>query len=323
MTVSLQAIRVDKLVETLTRTAREHGPAAFSSSLSAEDMVITDVILTAGLDIEIFTIDTGRLHERNAGARSTAFGEDTDTTFESTRRRPLRLRRMSDSTDAMRSTGRSSSGASAAICARSSRSSARSPANAPGSPACARWPERESILRGFSSTRLYGVIKFNPLAQWSEAAVWDYLREHDVPFNRLYDHGYRSIGCAPCTRPTLPNEDVRAGRWWWEQGATKECGLHLGRAGPTRPRAGRSHEYGRVTLKSSGPRGPHGSTSTGSSPRPYTSCAKSPPNARTRCCSSPAARIPPCCCGWPKRHFARAASRFRCCMSIPAITFPR
>ena len=71
-----------------------------------------------------------------------------------------------------------------------------------------------------------GMVKINPLAAWTDAQVWDYLRAHDVPHNPLYDQGYTSIGCAPCTRPTAPGEDPRAGRWWWEQHATKECGIH-------------------------------------------------------------------------------------------------
>src|SRR5258708_33821240 len=73
----------------------------------------------------------------------------------------------------------------------------------------------------------HGIEKFNPLAAWSEAEVWHYLGEHGVPYNRLYDQGYRSIGCAPCTRSVQPGEDIRAGRWWSEQPETKECGLHL------------------------------------------------------------------------------------------------
>ncbi|MCD6029465.1 MAG: phosphoadenylyl-sulfate reductase [Thermomicrobiales bacterium] len=71
-----------------------------------------------------------------------------------------------------------------------------------------------------------GIVKLNPLANWSEEQVWDYLRTHDVPHNPLYDQGFTSIGCAPCTRPTAPGDDPRAGRWWWEQHTTKECGIH-------------------------------------------------------------------------------------------------
>lgn len=72
-----------------------------------------------------------------------------------------------------------------------------------------------------------GVAKLAPLADWSEEQVWAYLRAHDVPYHQLYERGYRSIGCAPCTRPVAPGEDIRAGRWWWETAGPKECGLHL------------------------------------------------------------------------------------------------
>lgn len=71
-----------------------------------------------------------------------------------------------------------------------------------------------------------GLVKVNPLADWSESRIWAYLREHNVPYHPLYDRGYRSIGCAPCTRPARPGEDARSERWWWESGS-KECGLHL------------------------------------------------------------------------------------------------
>ena len=69
-------------------------------------------------------------------------------------------------------------------------------------------------------------MKLNPLAEWTEDEVWDYLRDNDVPTHALYAAGYTSIGCAPCTRPVAAGEPVRAGRWWWETGAPKECGMH-------------------------------------------------------------------------------------------------
>ncbi|MBM3949245.1 MAG: phosphoadenylyl-sulfate reductase [SAR202 cluster bacterium] len=71
-----------------------------------------------------------------------------------------------------------------------------------------------------------GIIKVNPLADWDSSRVWDYLRANNVPYNALYDRGYTSIGCAPCTRAIGPGEDPRAGRWWWEKGMPKECGIH-------------------------------------------------------------------------------------------------
>ena len=71
-----------------------------------------------------------------------------------------------------------------------------------------------------------GLVKVNPLADWSEREVWNYIQAHDVPYHPFYDRAYTSIGCAPCTRPTAPGEGARAGRWWWETGTRKECGMH-------------------------------------------------------------------------------------------------
>jgi phosphoadenylyl-sulfate reductase (thioredoxin) len=71
------------------------------------------------------------------------------------------------------------------------------------------------------------ILKINPLADWSEQQVWSYINGNNLPYNVLHDRGYRSIGCAPCTRATNPGEDIRAGRWWWEQGDKKECGIHM------------------------------------------------------------------------------------------------
>jgi phosphoadenosine phosphosulfate reductase len=73
----------------------------------------------------------------------------------------------------------------------------------------------------------HALVKFNPLANWSSAQVWDYIEAYQVPFNELHQHGYISIGCEPCTRAILPNQHERVGRWWWEAGK-KECGLHAG-----------------------------------------------------------------------------------------------
>lgn len=72
------------------------------------------------------------------------------------------------------------------------------------------------------------IIKLNPLTDWNEELVWDYIKKNEVPYNKLHDHNYPSIGCAPCTRAVAPGEDIRAGRWWWENPEMKECGLHKG-----------------------------------------------------------------------------------------------
>lgn len=80
-----------------------------------------------------------------------------------------------------------------------------------------------------------GILKIAPLATWTEQEVWDYIRRNDVPYHKLYDQSYTSIGCAPCTRATEPGEKARAGRWWWEEDdADKECGIHVSPSGQIR-----------------------------------------------------------------------------------------
>ena len=78
------------------------------------------------------------------------------------------------------------------------------------------------------STAERTLVKFNPLANWSSADVWGYIRANDVPYNELHEKGFTSIGCEPCTRAVLPNQHEREGRWWWEEATKKECGLHIG-----------------------------------------------------------------------------------------------
>ena len=81
---------------------------------------------------------------------------------------------------------------------------------------------------GAFSTPDHTLYKFNPLSNWSSVEVWQYIRQNDVPFNELHNRGFISIGCEPCTRPVLPNQHEREGRWWWEEETMKECGLHAG-----------------------------------------------------------------------------------------------
>ena len=78
-----------------------------------------------------------------------------------------------------------------------------------------------------NSTEKRKLIKFNPLANWSSKEVWDYIRMSECPYNSLHEKGFISIGCEPCTRPVLPNQHEREGRWWWEEATQKECGLHI------------------------------------------------------------------------------------------------
>jgi phosphoadenosine phosphosulfate reductase len=82
--------------------------------------------------------------------------------------------------------------------------------------------------RTFSAAEGGPLVKLNPLAAWTSAQTWQYIRDHDIPYNALHGRGFVSIGCEPCTRATLPGEHERAGRWWWEESTKRECGLHIG-----------------------------------------------------------------------------------------------
>ncbi len=211
----------------LARVALEHAPAALASSLSAEDMVLTDVILRRKLGIEIFTLDTGRLHA------------DTLNVIDAVRQRygyDIRVFRPDPSATAeyVASFGRDAFYQNQELRKRCCHIRKVEPLNRAleGKAAWITGQRREqAATRSGLETReldaARGMIKFNPLADWSEDEVWAYVKAFGVPYNALHDQGYRSIGCAPCTRPTVAGEDVRAGRWWWESRDARECGLHL------------------------------------------------------------------------------------------------
>src|SRR5579871_6196110 len=91
-----------------------------------------------------------------------------------------------------------------------------------------QWASRTNIRKVEIDHDHGAIVKLNPLAEWTEEEVWAYVREHDLPVNPLYAKGFTSIGCGPCTRPTGAGEDLRAGRWWWETNAPKECGIQIG-----------------------------------------------------------------------------------------------
>jgi phosphoadenosine phosphosulfate reductase len=219
--------KVAELEQLLKRVALEHSPAALASSLSAEDMVITDAVLRNKLGIEIFTLDTGRLHadtlnvitairERYAyklrvfrpdpaavSEYVTNFGRDAFYQSVDLRKSCCHIRKVEPLERAL-------AGKKAWITGQRREQAATR--------ADLKIQERDAAR---------GIAKFNPLADWSEGEVWEYVRGRDVPYNALHDQGYRSIGCAPCTRPTVSGENVRAGRWWWEPQQVQECGLHL------------------------------------------------------------------------------------------------
>ena len=216
-----------KLEHILADIAAEFAPVALASSLSAEDMVITDAIARADLPIEVFVLNTGRLHgdtldliarvRSHYGLPVAVYAPDPDAVAQYVTRhgrdafyRDLELRQRCCEIRKVQPLKRALKDKRAWITGQRREQSASRKA----------LPAREYDA-------VHGLEKFNPLADWTEAMVWAYIASHGVPYNRLYEQGYRSIGCAPCTRPILPAEDLRAGRWWWESPEKKECGLHM------------------------------------------------------------------------------------------------
>ncbi len=198
-----------------------------ASSLGAEDQVLTDMLLKISRRPAIFTLDTGRLPEETHDCMKTTeqkYGfkfrvyhpdaaavekmvaeKGPDLFYESVENRKLccHVRKVEPLKRALK-------GMKAWICGlRRAQSVTRADLGA------IEWDEAN------------GLYKINPLIHWTEKQVWDYVRAHQVPYNKLHDRGYPSIGCAPCTRAVKPGEGIRAGRWWWENPDKKECGLHF------------------------------------------------------------------------------------------------
>lgn len=212
---------------TLERIAADFTPAVFASSLAAEDMVLTDLILRAGLPIGIFTLETGRLHAETLGMLDRireVYGHEVqayrpDTAAVDAYVQQNGLNAFYDSVDMRKE------------CCRIRKVDPLNRALA-GNKAWVTGQRRaqsatRSDLQVQEEDAAHGMVKFNPLADWSEEDVWHYIRSNNVPYNPLHDRGYPSIGCEPCTRAIAPGEDVRAGRWWWENPESKECGLHV------------------------------------------------------------------------------------------------
>lgn len=210
----------------LLRQAAAQTPAVFSTSFGAEDMVVLDLIADQHLPIRIVTLDTGRLPEAThelMRAVEDRYGRLVDLVFPE-------------------------AGAVEALVARQGANGFRD--SVENRRACCGVRKREPLTRalhgqrtwvtglraGQSVTRTalepvefdaeHGVDKVNPLHDWTERDVWAWIRAHELPYNALHDAHYPSIGCAPCTRAVMPGEDIRAGRWWWEDATAKECGLH-------------------------------------------------------------------------------------------------
>jgi phosphoadenosine phosphosulfate reductase len=221
----------DERIATVAGRLREavtaFAPAAFASSFGAEDMVVLDLLHRLALEVEVFTLDTGRLPEEThaliAVARIrygipirvlhpdaaeveafvTAHGSNAFYDGIDLRKRCCEIRKTRPLRRALQGKHLWITGLR----------------------------REQSVTRAqvpvLAHDDVNGLMKLNPLADWSEAEVWEYLRRFDVPVNALHARGFPSIGCAPCTRAVKPGEDPRSGRWWWEQPATRECGLHM------------------------------------------------------------------------------------------------
>ncbi|AXX93681.1 phosphoadenylyl-sulfate reductase [Malaciobacter molluscorum LMG 25693] len=199
---------------------------ALASSLGAEDQVLTDMILKTNKDTKIFTLDTGRLNPETYNvmdATNLKYSVKLDVYFPKlenveklyktqgvnghfesidNRKNCCNIRKIEPLKRALEGLDVWFTGL------RSSQSVTREDMK------LVEWDEA------------FGLIKVNPLINWNEEDVWTYIKENSVPYNKLHDQGYPSIGCAPCTRAVKDGEDIRAGRWWWENPEHKECGLH-------------------------------------------------------------------------------------------------
>lgn len=198
-------------------------------SFGAEDMVILDMISMSDLPITVFTLDTGRLHQETydlmdramerykikfhvmfpeAAAVEKMISENGANLFYQS----IEKRKLCCDVRKVYPLKRALSGKKAWITGlRREQSVTRTDL------------AQVEVDKGNS-----GIVKINPLIDWQEKMVWDYIKTNKVPYNSLHDNGFPSIGCAPCTRAVKPGEDIRAGRWWWEDPTKKECGLHCG-----------------------------------------------------------------------------------------------
>ncbi len=211
--------------DTLASAVREHGRVVYSNSLGAEAMVLTDLIWTQVPEIDIFSIDTGRLHE------------ETYELLEKLERRYKKRITLVYPDSAQLAQLVSKQGVNGFFHSLDARL------------ACCHIRKVEPFKRAIagygawvtgvrrqqSATRALGqpvewdapngLYKISPLLDWTEEQVWQYIRARKIPYNALHDRMFPSIGCSPCTRAIQPGEDQRAGRWWWEQPESRECGL--------------------------------------------------------------------------------------------------
>ncbi len=223
-------MKLNALVEQTASRLRDvvsaHHPATFASSFGMEDMIILDMLASLKLDVEVFTLDTGRLHE------------ETHKLIEQARQRyrhPIRM--LYPDQDELESfvAKHGSNAFFESVDLRKRCCGIRKVVPLRRALQGKKlWitgmRRQQSVTRADLDLLLYdrdhGLFKLNPLVEWTAEEVTEYVRVHQVPVNELHAQGFPSIGCAPCTRAVQPGEDERAGRWWWESGS-RECGLHM------------------------------------------------------------------------------------------------
>ena len=199
---------------------------AFASSFGAEDVALIDIVSRVAPELRMFTLDTGRLHDETYDVMERvrhryelpilSYFPDREAVEKLERekgyysfRESIENRKECCGIRKVVPLKRALSGLRAWMTGlRREQSVTRTEMQA------LEWDEGN------------GIAKVNPLIDWTEQQVWDYIKANNVPYNALHDNGFPSIGCAPCTRAVKPGEDVRAGRWWWENPENKECGLH-------------------------------------------------------------------------------------------------
>lgn len=221
--------KIEQTVAVLQQAAREFAPVTFANSLGAEDMVLTDLIAKHQPDIQMFSLDTGRLPQATYDLMQAVrmrYSVPLQVYFPDAEKVESLVARIGvngfyDSVDNRKA------------CCHVRKVEPLQRALS-GKKAWITGMRREqAVTRGSLEVSSFdadhGLQKFNPLLEWTNADVWEYIKANDVPYNALHDQFYPSIGCAPCTRAITPGEDIRAGRWWWEDPQNKECGLHVGK----------------------------------------------------------------------------------------------
>ena len=229
MTEPLRAELEGKDAETVLRRAWETFGTSlvFATSLAAEDQVITDIIARNRWPIPFVTLDTGRL-----------FPESYVLLAETERRYAIKIQVIFPDREAVEALVAEKgvnlfyeSVENRKRCCQVRKVEPLKRALAPYAAWLCGIRREQSVTRAevkvVENDAANGLVKVNPLAEWSEPQVWGYIAARQVPYNPLHDRGFSSIGCACCTRAIKRTEDVRSGRWWWEQPEHKECGLHV------------------------------------------------------------------------------------------------